>query len=773
MREASTTWAIVVGIDDYDSLPKLQGASMDAAAAVSWLRALGVQDSNILAHISPSADNAPAIEELQLPIRGCKAAEIEQSFLVLRDHRGSRLFIFLSGHGFFEPGGDRLFITQEANLSHVTNLWIDWYARMLRGLDYKRQFIFMDGCMNLPYAASQRRLISGGSINGIEPEASRDDVFQAFCYAASQGETAKEFEGRGAFMKPLLKAFDLSVNTREAWSVDERTGDFILDLDETVNTVVSPAVTDANKAQGRVQHPGYQVLSQSKVVGVVPVAVVPPETTADVSVEFGPPSAVSPVTRIEVSMDRTSWRWSRPTYSQALATKDSFRIPTGVRLFALSFAGTDWDPVYINVSVDQDTDLRLSLKPVRAPSPSPSDEGTDYGPPRGPSRGGSGPFADDRPEAESGSTKPGWGFDESASTDLELVESLTSATLEIPLTEKAAFALAGVHAFKDVISVGRVSVSPMTLVSNPRIEVAPGPALIKLSLPWGIWTHSTLLQAGEEEKIALPQSIGAPPLRTSLLNDVRFRSASVESPPRSIIGPPADQRMKMVDLDGRQSLGTIEVITRGDTGLWKGPIFRMDSIDPAPWSTYAAIKNGGEWLALPLNDLGPLGISLGEAPRAEPLSLTMANGWDSLVASGDLRKISDAQADELTYMKWDEPLLGVAASYALHAARNTLTLREVLTNMTSPHSPMLAEIAGLPDLDILQATLSRSDKSSDASARQRLERLSLSAHPPVFRWGLAIGIDLALRHGVMTLAERYKDIERRLIPGSVWTMWRI
>ena len=147
----SATWALVVGIDEYEHFTPLTGAARDAAAATRWLLKVGVPKGQILLHAAPSAAAEAEIGALDLPVRGCTQPEIETSFVELAEHTGERLFVFLMGHGFYEPTEGRVFLTQESRRNHPANLGIEPYCRWLQGVDFGLQVVIFDGCQNLPY----------------------------------------------------------------------------------------------------------------------------------------------------------------------------------------------------------------------------------------------------------------------------------------------------------------------------------------------------------------------------------------------------------------------------------------------------------------------------------------------------------------------------------------------------------------------------------------------------------------------------------------------
>ena len=177
-------------------------------------------------------------------------AVLRQAFGDLRHE----LLVFLMGHGLFEPGGNRVFLTQEASDTVVKNLGVDWYAAFLRGQRFPEQFIVMDGCLNLPYTAAERSKFVAGQQSGVALPPPRPDVRQVFCFSAQQGEKAQEAEGHGLFTRTLLTVLDPDRPDERCVDIDETTGCVRLDLARAINDVVAPRVTEVAPRQ----HPGFQ-----------------------------------------------------------------------------------------------------------------------------------------------------------------------------------------------------------------------------------------------------------------------------------------------------------------------------------------------------------------------------------------------------------------------------------------------------------------------------------------------------------------------------------
>lgn len=141
MDEAATTWALVVGIDEYDraDLRRLEGAVADAVDALRWLCRLGVPDDHVFLHLAP-VDPAK-LGALELPYATARKADLDASIAKLRKVTGgTRLFVFLCGHGLYEPAGGRLFPPQDAGRDDMwVNLGLDPYATLFRTMSFRRQ----------------------------------------------------------------------------------------------------------------------------------------------------------------------------------------------------------------------------------------------------------------------------------------------------------------------------------------------------------------------------------------------------------------------------------------------------------------------------------------------------------------------------------------------------------------------------------------------------------------------------------------------------------
>lgn len=810
MKDAASTWAVVVGIDTYDNFRHLKGAAADAHATVTWLRQLGVPDGQIMLHAAPSEASQKSVEDLNLPVGGCTEPEIWTSFERLRANQGTRLFLFLAGHGLFEPGGQRTFLTREASQMTVSNLGIDWHARLLRGLDYKLQILVMDGCLNLPYDATRRAQFREGQHSGVEPLPPLDTSFQVLCCGATQGQKAQEVRGRGLFTSKLLAALDPKDPDLRCVDIDDKYGTVQLDLFRAVQEVAKPETEAAASAQGRKQSPGIYTLSAGETPGVIPVVELPTAEPARLSVSVKPGAALPDVKFVTLSSDSNEWK--RKLLPAALESAPHVSVlPPGlpVSVRCLLKPQTDWvQPGQEDLTTAGDMVVVFDLQPPGGGGASPpaiqtidvdgrvvkaipirrvgidravERLGRDFGI-REIGLGGSG-----RGTLPGGSLGEGgeesltfvlpegddaWGS-EAEGTAFEVAEVVTEHTpegihavvreqdalesvtaFEIPMTRTSAIRLAGFWAHTPVIKVGDTPLCPNDLVSSPLVPV-DGPTTVRIELPWGTWSRRFDASRGRTTQIKLPDRVGVPPLRALML---RNEGGELDQP-LSVVAARADlSGAGLVDAESRPLGARLERRPRSGFSAWTGSTFDVLG-DPLPaprWQRYVS----REGLHFPLSEIGAVALNLGRAERAEPLSRTRSKQWDRLVAFGELAKVGESEAEELASRKWDDLLLGLAGAYACYANEQDRYLEGTLENLRALDSD-------LPDVALLEAAL---DARRDRHRREVSDRLG-RASIPVFRWGVAIGQLAADHYGDDRLAGRLRRVEHGLVVTSTWTLW--
>jgi hypothetical protein len=798
VKDADSTWALVIGIDTYDNFTHLKGAAADSAATVGWLRKLGVPDDQIMLHAAPCAASESLIEGLDLAANDCTEGAIWESFERLRDNHGARLFVFLAGHGFYEPTGHRVFLTREASKKTLNNLGIAWYARLLRGLRYDAQILVMDGCLNLPYDASRRMKFEEGKHPVVVPESPLDTSIQVLCFAAGQGQKAKEVDGRGLFTSKLLGALDPEKPDTRCLVIDEATGTLQLDIFRAVQEVAGPAIVKATGQAWERQEPGAQYLSESSTPRVFPAVELPTADPARLSIAVRPGAALPDVTHVKLWAERTGWeRKLMPDELESGPYVGVLPPELAVTARCLLEPGVAWiEPGLEEFTTAGETNIVFDLKP-----PAESQEGPpavqtidEHGrtvreiTPRrrrgvkrslakrrrgaieeiGLGGGGEDAFIFDLPEfeiAEIAQTEGDFATEIARALTEETPEgvhavvrqqsALQPATaLEIPMTYARAIRLAGFWTDAPVIKVADTAVSPNTLVGAPTVPV-DGASTVRIELPWGTWSQRFEVPRGETTRVTLPKTIGIPPLRALMLRD----DDGEEDAPGSVITARADlSGSNIVDTDGRSVGGRLEARPEAWRPTWTGRAFdpRPNEVRLPRWQRYVS-RDG---LRFPLNEVGAIALNLGRAVRAEPLSRTRSKQWDRVVSFGELARLTDSEAESLASRKWDDLLLGLAGAYSCYANGQDAFLAGTLDNLRELEPD-------LPDVAILEAALDARQKKERSEVSRRLWNAGI----PVFRWGVAIGRLAAEHYQAEGLGERLRTVESGLVELSTWTLW--
>lgn len=814
MSESAATWALVVGIDAYanpEDWKPLVGAVNDALAAVEWLRALGVPDDQILLCTGPAAGTspAPAPPNWSQPNRPATVEGIWSALKVLRANRGERLFVFLSGHGVrgFDSVDTRLFIAQDADVDDVKNLGLRWYADFLRSLDYGRQYLFLDGCQTPVATAADAPPFRAGYQSQLRTVVADASVAQVLCTATKPGEEASEDLGtrRGLFFRRLFEVLDPHAPPPAIVSLDPETGVPFLDLAKAM-TIVGPAVSaDADKLGGS-QVPTIEgdVAAGLRILDC-PVA----DGTVELKISVVPPAGADAVATITLGSPAAR-RWNQ-TLPIPPATEHTVRVPIGWKISALATMSDDVHRIeprlheWPALTADTEFVFRIETGPpgtarivaadeagaaqtIRLPSDAAEAIASHLpamphaGAPRYYVMGEAGELITDdlqlpttafgRQLGDLTARRRGW---DTARLLLDVVDRHTAsnihprlegvtaadidATLTFDLTEAHAHALAG-----PLLDIASVEVQGLqhrlsALAAQPSVTVDPGQVTIDLRLPWG--EHHVVHSAapGEHLDIALPAHVGRPPLRVGLLAEhapsqlprarwtvIRTAGAALRGTVATSDGAALGKLVKRPASQGAVAVSAPD---------WKTP--------PGEWDAVVTFRHEKTTYCAPLRGDGPLVIATprGAPPRAEPLSTAPLELWDQLLGAGDLTLAADRHVD-VEQLVGVSAVLGLAAGYALAMRGDHRGAREVLAAVDDAAS-------GLADTAILRASI-------DGSKRERraaVETLrGLGPTTPLLRWGVPLGRQVARSANATALADHLTTVERGLLAGSVWTLWR-
>ena len=350
MRDGPSTWALIVAIDEYDDagLRSLEGPVADACEAIGWLRKLGVPDGHIFLHASPSDASRGAIDALGLSYLDAREPTIWSSIAQLRGEQGSRLFIFLFGHGLYDPQSRRLFLTQEAGVGGAyVNLGIDEYRELFLSMSFRDQVLVMDGCLNYPYADTARPTVKAAMHPSITGYTARPGNGLVECFAASQDQRAAEIDGRGAFARRLFAAIDPDTPLPDGVDFDFGSGERRLDVRMVMDKVIPQVARDAAALVPSVtQQPQYFRHGRAGAEAGFAFCTLPATESKSITVELTPQDVTPHAERVRVWLDEMPyWTHTEPAIPGDPVTFPlTVVFPAGVRGVAACqlAAQTEW-----------------------------------------------------------------------------------------------------------------------------------------------------------------------------------------------------------------------------------------------------------------------------------------------------------------------------------------------------------------------------------------------------------------------------------------------
>jgi hypothetical protein len=385
MNEAATTWALVVGIDRYDApkIRELKGAVRDAIVAVGWLRKLGVPDKQILLHAAPCPEVQQELGTLAVSFKAAREADLVGSIGQLAQIKGAtRLFVFLFGHGYYEPADGRLFLLQEAGLlaDIWTNAGIEFYTKWLCALPFRRQFLFVDGCQNYPYTTEERPKMRAGGPGALPPQVPVAANSLVACFAAGQEQRALEVGGRGAFLRALFDLIDPDQLSAlppgdPRWGIiyhDWATGTRSVDLRRVIGDFVRDQVRDVTAAVHLEQRVDLQPAGAAQGESRHLMFRLPDVPTVHVKVSLNPAAAVPAVSNLRISARDLLFDTELRQGAAGVALPTDLRLPRGTEGEAFCYlqVTSPWDETRLRQQfrTDADTTVGFQVRP-RAPAP--------------------------------------------------------------------------------------------------------------------------------------------------------------------------------------------------------------------------------------------------------------------------------------------------------------------------------------------------------------------------------------------------------------------
>lgn len=221
-------FAFVVGIEEYQTLPRADFGARDAQTVRAHLEALGIPARNIVALTGAQAT-------------GNKLKSYLEEWLPLNVKPSSRLFVYYSGHGAPDPSTGEAYLVpwdgDPAFLKSTAYPLRKFYADLAK-TKAKRVLVALDACFS---GAGGRSVLAQGARPLVAKTASTSPAGAVTVLAAASGEEitgSLADEGHGMFTYFLLKGW------QEGKTTPRELHDYIL-----------PKVQDEARRQNRQQTP--------------------------------------------------------------------------------------------------------------------------------------------------------------------------------------------------------------------------------------------------------------------------------------------------------------------------------------------------------------------------------------------------------------------------------------------------------------------------------------------------------------------------------------
>jgi ankyrin repeat protein len=228
-------FALVIGIEDYQSLPKAEFAARDARAVRLHLQALGWPERNIVTLLGPSATDS-------------KLKSYFEEWLPLNVKEDSTLFVYFSGHGAPDPlKGDAYLVPWDGDPRFLksTAYPLKELYRQLAGLRVKHVLLVLDACFS---GAGGRSVHAEGARPLVVAKAeSLPESGRLTALAAAGSEEiagSLDAQGHGLFTYYLLKGLSGPAKNARGEITEKGLFDYL-----------APRVEEEARRQNRVQVP--------------------------------------------------------------------------------------------------------------------------------------------------------------------------------------------------------------------------------------------------------------------------------------------------------------------------------------------------------------------------------------------------------------------------------------------------------------------------------------------------------------------------------------
>jgi hypothetical protein len=232
-------WALIIGIEDYAHLPRVDFARKDALVIKEYFnRILGVPEHNIISLIDSDATKA-------------RISGYLRSFIPANVNKNTTLYVYFAGHGapdmqkgdpYLVPyDGDTLFIEE-------TGYKLKEFYKEINDLDVNQAYVFLDSCFSGVASRAAEMLTKGSRPALLRVEdigLATQEVIALTAATGAQTSNSLSKEEHGLFTYYLLSAL--------SGKADENEDRFV--TIKEIYTYVTRHVTRAARRMGREQTP--------------------------------------------------------------------------------------------------------------------------------------------------------------------------------------------------------------------------------------------------------------------------------------------------------------------------------------------------------------------------------------------------------------------------------------------------------------------------------------------------------------------------------------
>ena len=232
--------AVIIGIENYQSVPKSDFSKSDAGIMKDYLKAIGFQERNIELLTDEKATFSGITKTIE-------------AWLPNRVKKESKVFIYYSGHGAPEPQtGDAYLVPFDGdpNYLSVTGYSLKRLYENLGKLQVEEVVVLLDSCFS---GAGGRSILAKGArplVMMADVSAISSNMAVLSATQGTQISTSSPEKGHGVFTYYFLKALKDGKNTVS--EIYEYIKPLVEDEAKLLNVQQSPSINpDAGKLKGR------------------------------------------------------------------------------------------------------------------------------------------------------------------------------------------------------------------------------------------------------------------------------------------------------------------------------------------------------------------------------------------------------------------------------------------------------------------------------------------------------------------------------------------